>query len=110
MKSLDPNDLRCCFCDKAIGKTDLVAVVETPDKRPAVTHLNHPGVRSNLITHPCQITTGALLLDVARSFLEGCSSDAAFTAMAERHAKLSLKQQTRLMEMNEAAKDEDPTR
>lgn len=109
MKTLDPNDLRCCFCDKAIEKGEVVAVVETPEGLPAVTHLDHPGVRTNLVTHPCQITTGALLLDVATEFLNGTRSEEAFRRLAERHAKLSMKQQERLRSMGEAAwKEEEP--
>lgn len=110
MKTLDPNDLRCCFCDKEISNADLIAVVETPEGLPAVTHLTHPGVRTKLITHPCQITTGALLMDVANFFLQGISSEDAFRKLAERHAKLSLKQQERLRAMHEAVEDEEPTR
>jgi hypothetical protein len=78
-----------------------VAVVENPEGLPAVTHLDHPGVRSNLITHPCQITTGALLIDVATEFMKGTRSDEAFRRLAERHAKLTLVQQERLRAMAE---------
>jgi len=106
MKTLDPRDLRCCFCDQVIDNKELVAVVETPEGLPAVTHLRHPGVRTRLITHPCQITTGALLRDVASFFLQGISSEDAFRKLAERHSQLSLRQQERLREMHEAA-DED---
>jgi hypothetical protein len=105
MKALDPNDLRCCFCNKAIQKGEVVAVVETPDKKPAVTHLDHAGVRDSLVTHPCQITTGALLLDVAQMVVQGISSDEAFDLLAERHAKLSLSQQRRLQAMSEKAQE-----
>lgn len=65
MKTLDPNDIRCCFCDQPIQNNEVVAVIEAPGGLPAVTHMDHTGVRQNLVTHPCQITTGALLRDVA---------------------------------------------
>jgi hypothetical protein len=81
--------------------SELIAVVETPGGMPAVTHLTHPGVRTNLISHPCQITTGALLKAVATDFLEGTCSDAAFAALAKKHASLTLTQQARLRAMEE---------
>lgn len=83
----------------------MVAVVETPDKLPAVTHLDHAGVRETLVWHPSQITTGALLLDVAQMVVEGITSDVAFNLLTERHAKLSLAQQKRLQEMSEKAQE-----
>lgn len=103
MKALDPNDLRCCFCNQAIQKNELVALIDTPDRRPAVTHLDHAGVRETLVWHPSQITTGALLHDVAQMVVANTSSDEAFHLLTERHAKLSLAQQERLQEMGEKA-------
>lgn len=105
MKALDPQDLRCCFCNQAIKKAEVVAVIETPDKRPAVSHLDHAGVRETLVSHPCQITTGALLLDVAQMVQDGVNSDEAFDLLAERHAKLSLAQQRRLEAMSQKAQE-----
>ena len=96
MKPLDASDLRCCFCHEPIEGSDLVAVIEAPGGLPAVTHMNHTGVRSSLITHPCQITTGALLKAVATDFMEGTRSEEAFAALARQVALMPEVQRTRL--------------
>jgi hypothetical protein len=106
MKTLDPNDLRCCFCDKPIQNNEVVAVIEAPGGLPAVSHMDHTGVRE-MISHPCQITTGALLRDVAAAFNEGIDSDAAFDALTRRHAMLTETQRARLKSMGEDAQRED---
>ena len=105
MKGLDPADVRCCFCLKPIGKADVVALVDTPAGLPAVTHLDHSGVRDSLIQYASQITTGALLLEVAEAFSKGIKSEDAFRALEARHAALSQTQQRRLLVLQGSESD-----
>ena len=75
---LDPKDLRCCFCKKPITNEETVALIRTPAGEDAVTHLDHPGVRKNLIHDEGQIILGTLLHYAAHTFNQGFDAEENF--------------------------------
>lgn len=100
MKALDPYDLRCAVCNKAFSNTDIVGIVDIPGGHVGAVHLDHTGMR-NLIEHPSQITTGALLKTVAEAFDGETTSEEAFARFQTEHDKLTAVQRARIKRMAE---------
>lgn len=104
MKQLDPNDVRCLFCNQPIKGNEVVALVEAPGHLSAVTHLDHPGVRDTLLTSPDQITTGALLQSAISLYEgEGIDLNEANCALDRKYASLTQAQRDRFKVMVEKA-------